>query len=276
MLKSISSIISAVVAVCTIASTCGTISTAQCFIETETTCQTTTLTDQELNALENECKGYGQGHECDDMNRPLGALNFNAQYSKYGGYALFEDKKEICLTFDQGYENGYTAPILDTLKEKNAKAVFFLTGDYARRNPELVKRMIDEGHTIGNHGLDHASLPKLSYEEAKKEIMDNHNYVKETYGVEMKYFRPPCGEFSEKSIAIAQQFGYDTILWSFAYCDWDVNNQPDVATGFDKVSKSAHEGEILLLHSVSSTNSAILGDVIDSFREQGFEISAPK
>ncbi len=233
------------------------------------------LSDDEINGLDNECFGYGQGHQCDDKNRPLCALDFNAKYSCYDGYAIFESDKNICLTFDQGYENGYTAPILDTLKAKNAKAIFFLTGDYARRNPELVKRMIDEGHIIANHGLDHASLPSLSIADAEKEIMDNHNYVKETYGVDMTYFRPPCGEYSEKAIAVAQKYGYKTLVWSFAYCDWDVNNQPDVQTAFNKVTSSAHGGEILLLHSVSSTNAAILGDVIDNFRAQGYEIALP-
>lgn len=122
---------------------------------------------------------------------------FNEQFGSYSAYAVTDGDK-ICLTFDQGYENGFTAPILDTLKEKNVKAVFFLTGDYAKRNKELVQRMIDEGHIIGNHGMKHASLPKLSDEEAREEIMSLHDYVKETYGYEMKYFRPPCGEYSEK------------------------------------------------------------------------------
>ena len=184
-------------------------------------------------------------------------------------------EKVIYLTFDAGYENGYTAPILDTLKEKNVKAVFFLTGDYAERNPQLVRRMIDEGHIIGNHGMKHASLPSLSVEDAKNEIMSLHDFVKEKYNYEMTYFRPPCGEYSEQSMAVCNELGYKTLLWSFAYQDWDVNNQPDPAAAFDKVSNAAHGGGIYLLHSVSSTNAEILPRVIDSLREQGFELALP-
>ena len=233
------------------------------------------LTDEELNALDNECLGYGQGHECDDKNRPVCAANFNALYNLYDGYAMLNSDKEIYLTFDQGYENGYTAPILDTLKEKNAKAIFFLTGDYARRNPELVKRMIDEGHIIGNHGLDHAALPKLSISEAETEITELHKFVADKYGYEMTYFRPPCGEYSERAIALTQRLGYKTFLWSFAYCDWDVNDQPNAQAAFDRITGAAHGGEIILLHSVSRTNSEILGNVIDNFRDQGYEIALP-
>lgn len=218
--------------------------------------------------------GYGQGKEVNDENCPLGALMFNEQYYGCDAYAM-TDSSTICLTFDQGYENGYTAPILDTLRDKNVKAVFFLTGDYAKRNKELVQRMIDEGHIIGNHGMSHASLPKLSEADAEKEIMSLHNYVLEEYGYEMKYFRPPCGEYSEQALALAQKCGYTTLLWSFAYCDWDVNAQPAVNESREKVSAAAHHGAIYLLHSVSSTNSEILGSVIDDIRSSGYEFSLP-
>lgn len=225
--------------------------------------------------LDNTLCGYGQGREVNDENCPVGALMFNEQYYSYGAYAV-TDSDKICLTFDQGYENGYTAPILDTLKEKNVKAVFFLTGDYAKRNQELVKRMIDEGHIIGNHGMAHASLPKLSEEEAKNEIMSLHDYVKETYGYEMKYFRPPCGEFSEKALSTVQSCGYKTLVWSFAYCDWDVNDQPEPAAALERVSSAAHSGAIYLLHSVSSTNCEILPQAIDNIRAAGFEFALPE
>lgn len=226
-------------------------------------------------ALDCTCRGYGQGREVDEKNRPVGAEMFNSEYGQYDCYAMFEDEKKICLTFDQGYENGYTAPIMDTLKDKNVKAVFFLTGDYAERNPELVKRMIDEGHIIGNHGWKHASLPDLSESEAEKEIITLHNYVKEKFGYEMCYLRPPCGEYSEQALATCQKLGYKTLLWSFAYEDWDVNKQPDPDAAFERVSTAAHGGAIYLLHSVSSTNAEILPRVIDSIREQGFELSLP-
>lgn len=239
------------------------------------------LTDDEICALDGTKKGFGQGRETDELNRPLGGLMFNADYSKYGAYSLDESEsaeKQIYLTFDQGYENGFTAPILDTLKEKNVKAVFFLTGDYAKRNSGLVQRMIDEGHILGNHGMKHASIPELSacsVADAENEIMSLHDFVKETYGYEMKYFRPPCGEYSERAAAIAQRLGYKTLFWSFAYADWDVNDQPDTAEAFERVSGAAHGGGIFLLHSVSETNCTILPKVIDSFREQGFELTVP-
>lgn len=230
-----------------------------------------------VNASALDCTvcGYGQGHEVNENNCPVGALMFNDSYSEYGAYAVTKGDN-IILTFDQGYENGYTAPILDTLREKNVKAVFFLTGDYAKRNPALVKRMIDEGHIIGNHGMKHSSLPKLSDEEAREEIMSLHDYVKQTYGYEMKYFRPPCGEYSEKALSTVQECGYTTLLWSFAYCDWDVNAQPDTVSSLEKVTGAAHKGAIYLLHSVSATNCEILPEVIDSIRSAGYEFGLPE
>ncbi len=236
------------------------------------------LTDSDISSfsqLSRESHGYGQGLECDDENRPTGAMMFNDEYSCYDSYAIFNDGKGVCLTFDQGYENGYTESILDTLKEKNVKAVFFLTGDYAKSNKALVKRMIDEGHIIGNHGMKHRSLPTLSPEQAEEEIMSLHNFVQQEYNYDMTYFRPPCGEYSEQALAVCKKLEYKTMLWSFAYCDWDVNNQPAVNTAFERVSGAAHNGAIYLLHSVSATNAEILPQVIDSIRVQGYEFTLP-
>lgn len=216
--------------------------------------------------------GYGQGSAVDSRNRPVDAAEFNSRYGDLDACALSEDNNRIIITFDQGYENGYTEKILDTLKEKNVKAIFFLTGDYAKKEKSLVKRMIDEGHILGNHGMTHASLPELSDDEAEKEIMSLHNYVLEEYGYEMQYFRCPCGEYSEKSLETVQKCGYSTLFWSFAYVDWKTDSQPSAGEGLKKLTESAHGGEILLLHSVSSTNAEILGDVIDNFRAQGFTV----
>ncbi len=225
--------------------------------------------------LSTEKHGYGQGVIVDGENRPVGATDFNAVYSQYGAYALKEtDEKVIYLTFDQGYENGYTAAILDTLKEKGVKATFFVVGDYAKRNEELVKRMIDEGHTVGNHSMSHYSMPDLSQAECFDEINSLHEYVKEHYGYEMKLFRPPMGEFSEASLEYTKECGYETVLWSFAYADWDVNKQPDLAQAMEKIVSAAHGGAVYLLHSVSQTNAEILGDVIDRLTEQGYTFAA--
>lgn len=227
-------------------------------------------------ALSTEKHGYGQGVQLDDKNRPTGALDFNANYGKYGAEALREDKKNILITFDQGYENGYTAQILDTLKEKKVKAVFFLLQDYAERNPELVQRMIDEGHIVGNHSVSHYSMPDLSVEECRQEIEGLQEYMKQNFGVTMKLFRPPMGEFSEQSLSVTKDCGLSTMLWSFAYADWDVNAQPDPAQAKEKLIGAAHEGAVYLLHSVSQTNAEVLGEVIDGIRYEGFEFEKLK
>lgn len=227
-------------------------------------------------ALSTEKHGYGQGVQLDDKNRPMGALDFNANYGKYGAEALREDKKNILLTFDQGYENGYTAQILDTLKEKKVKAVFFLLQDYAERNPELVQRMIDEGHIVGNHSVSHYSMPDLSVEECRQEIEGLQEYMKQNFGVTMKLFRPPMGEFSEQSLSVTKDCGLSTMLWSFAYADWDVNAQPNPAQAKEKLIGAAHEGAVYLLHSVSQTNAEVLGEVIDGIRDEGFEFEKLK
>lgn len=216
--------------------------------------------------------GYGQGTAVDENNCPTGAVEFNSMYSGSGTYSLTGDNSRIIITFDQGYENGYTSKILDTLKEKHVSAIFFLTGDYAKKEKALVRRMIDEGHVIGNHGMTHAKLPDLSPDELKEEVMSLHQYVLDEYGYEMQYFRYPCGEYSESTIEQLQKLGYKTLFWSFAYVDWKTDSQPSPETGFKKLTESAHGGEILLLHSVSSTNAQILGDVIDNLRAKGFKL----
>lgn len=227
------------------------------------------------SSLDNTLYGYGQGRQVDDNNCPIGAIDFNSTYVCYDAQAV-TNGKNIILTFDQGYENGYTEKILDTLKEKNVKAVFFLTGDYAKKCGSIVKRMIDEGHIIGNHGMRHASLPKLDEAGMREEILSLHDYVRDTYGYEMKYFRPPCGEYSQQALAEIQKCGYKTLLWSFAYCDWDVNDQPPAADALERVTGAAHEGAIYLLHSVSATNCEILPQVIDSLRSEGYTFGLPE
>lgn len=223
-------------------------------------------------AEDNSLIGYGQGMAVDAQNRPLDALSFNDRYCDYDAFAVSNDDKRIILTFDQGYENGYTEKILNTLKEKDVTAMFFLTGDYAKKENALVKRMIAEGHILGNHGMTHASLPSLSIEDGKKEVMSLHQYVLDNYGYEMQFFRFPCGEYSEQALKTVNDCGYKTVFWSFAYVDWKTDAQPDKNEALNKLVASAHGGEILLLHSVSATNAEILGDVIDELRERGFTV----
>lgn len=216
--------------------------------------------------------GYGQGTQVNAENMPLGALDFDAEYHKYDAYATTPDRNRIIITFDQGYENGYTSQILDTLAEKNVTAIFFLTGDYAKKETELVNRMIAEGHMLGNHGMTHASLPLLDENSAKEEIMSLHNYVLENYDYDMQYFRCPCGEYSEQALKIVQELNYKTIFWSGSHVDWLTDKQPDPEQSLQKLVSNAHGGEILLLHSVSQTNAQILGDLIDNLREKGYII----
>ena len=183
-----------------------------------------------------------------------------------------DTSKTMYLTFDEGYENGYTAKILDTLKAKKCSAVFFVTMPNVKQNPDLVRRMIDEGHIVGNHSVNHKSMPTLSTETAAQEIIGLHNYVKENFGYEMTLFRPPMGEWSTRTLEIANRLHYKTILWSYAYLDYDVNNQMGVDKAFPKVTGSAHNGAVYLLHAVSKDNAEMLGDVIDAFRADGYTL----
>ena len=222
--------------------------------------------------LSADAAGYGQGKERDAQNCPVGARMFQEQYADAGAYALSEDPERIVLTFDQGYENGYTAQILDTLREKHVTAIFFLTGDYAKKEPALVRRMIAEGHMLGNHGMQHLAAPTLSDAELEQEIMDLHRYVLEQYGCEMQYFRPPCGEYDERVLEKVRQLGYRTVFWSYAYVDWKTDAQPAPAEALAGLTGAAHGGAIYLLHAVSATNAEVLGALIDSLREKGFTV----
>lgn len=228
-----------------------------------------------VESLSTEIKDWGQGTNVDEKNRPAGAVSYQEKYGKYHALFLGEDTQKIYLTFDMGYEYGCTESILNTLKEKNVKAVFFVTYPYVRDEPELVQRMLDEGHIVGNHSTTHpsAGIPSLSVEGQQKEIMDTHNYVKENFDYEMNLFRFPAGKFSEQSLAVLANCGYTGVFWSFAYLDYDVNNQPDQAKSLQKMKDCLHPGAIYLLHGQSETNAAVLGDLIDAARENGYEVA---
>lgn len=235
--------------------------------------KTATLALSDIEKLDNSSIGYGQGVDVNSDNIPLGAVNFNKSYADYSAYSYNEDTEKITLTFDQGYENGYTAQILDTLKEKNVHAVFFAVLDYAEKNPELVERMIDEGHTVGNHSATHPSFPELSVDAMQNEIAEVHEYVKENFDYEMTLFRFPSGEYSERALAAVQNAGYSSIFWSFAYEDWNTDAQPDPSEALEKIVSHAHNGAVYLLHSVSATNAKVLGEAIDKIRAAGYEFN---
>lgn len=235
-----------------------------------------TITNTQIEnvaSLDNTLLEWGQGSNVDDQNRPVGSTSYQEKYGKYNAYFIGEGEKTIYLTFDEGYECGYSPSILDTLKEKNVKATFFITEPYAKDEPELVQRMIDEGHMVGNHSVTHPSsgLPSQTIEQQQFEIMDNHNYVKEHFNYEMHLFRYPAGKFSEQSLAVINNCNYKSVFWSFAYYDYDVNNQPDQAESLQKLMDKLHPGALYLLHAESETNTAILGDFIDQARALGYE-----
>ena len=217
----------------------------------------------EIGALDSEALGWGPGGPVDSENRSQGAIAYQEKYGKYDAYFIAPSSEKIYLTFDEGYENGYTADILDTLKEKGVHAVFFITMPYAKEQPELVQRMIDEGHIVGNHSNKHITYPSLSLDEAKEDLMSLHQYMLDTYQYKMSVFRFPEGNFSEQALALVQSCGYKTLFWSFAYKDWHTDNQPDPASALDTMLKKAHPGAIYLLHAVSSTNAQVLGAFID-------------
>lgn len=230
-------------------------------------------TRDEINALDGTKSGYGPGVNVDADNRPSGATVMQDRYGKYGAVFIAPKSDNIYLTFDLGYENGYTGKIIDTLNSKGVKGLFFVTMDYCKASPDIVKRIVDEGHVLGNHSIHHKSMPTLTLDEMQSEIMDLHNYIKENYGYEMNLFRPPMGEFSERSLALTQSLGYQSVLWSFAYLDYDVDNQPEPSAALERVTGAAHGGGVFLLHAVSKTNTEILGSVIDSFKAKGFTVA---
>lgn len=192
---------------------------------------------------------------------------------EFNGYYLGDtSKKVIYLTFDEGYENGYSSKILDILKENDVKAAFFVTTPYIKANKDLIKRMVDEGHIVGNHSTTHPSMPTVTdINKFNDEILTCAETFKEVTGKDMpKFFRPPMGEYSETSLKRTNDLGYKTIFWSFAYKDWDKNNQPSPDYAKETILKRTHNGAIMLLHAVSKTNTEVLDDVIKEWKNQGY------
>ncbi|MBE5960650.1 MAG: delta-lactam-biosynthetic de-N-acetylase [Lachnospiraceae bacterium] len=195
------------------------------------------------------------------------------EMKKYDAYYIDQSgEKVIYLTFDAGFENGNTAPILDALKKHNVKATFFLVGNYLRTSPDLVKRMIAEGHTVGNHTESHPNMSKIGNMEAfKKEIGGLETLYKEVTGEELvKLYRPPQGIYSTKNLEMAKELGYKTIFWSLAYVDWYENKQPTKEEAFKKLLGRIHPGAIVLLHSTSKTNGEILDELLTKWEEMGY------
>lgn len=218
---------------------------------------------------------WGMAPDRDELNRPVTALTYQENYSdRYVDFIIPTEEKTIYLTFDEGYENGYTESILDTLAAHNATGIFFVTKPYAEDNPDLVRRMIDEGHIVGNHTVHHPSdgLTEYDIDYQTNEVTETHDYIKENFDYDMFLFRYPTGKFSEQSLAVVSNCGYRSVFWSFAYADWDRENQPDPTEALNKVTDSLHPGAIYLLHAVSSTNASILDDFLTNAENEGYTI----
>jgi len=207
-----------------------------------------------------------------DGERPIG--NATAEYlAQFDAYFIgAADDKVIYLTFDAGYENDLTAGILDTLKKHEAPAAFFLVGHYLKTNPELIKRMVEEGHLVANHTMTHPDMSKLSSKEAfAKEINQVEDLYREITGQEIpRFYRPPQGIYSESNLKMAQELGYKTIFWSAAYRDWIDDKQPTREEAFGKLIPRTHPGAVLLLHNTSKTNAAILDELLGRYKEMGY------
>lgn len=192
--------------------------------------------------------------------------------AKYGAFYKGDPaRKVLYLTFDNGYENGYTTKILDVLKKEKVPATFFVTGHYLESEPELVKRMVKEGHIVGNHSWSHPDLTQMSNERIKEELEKVRQKTEELTGKkEMDYLRPPRGILSERTMAIAKEQGYTHVLWSLAYVDWKTDQQKGAQYAYDSIMKQIHPGAIILLHTVSKDNADTLENVLKDLKKQGY------
>ena len=184
-------------------------------------------------------------------------------------------EKVLFLTFDAGYENGYTEKILDVLQKHQIPAAFFLVGNYIEKNADLVRRMVADGHIVANHTMHHPDMSKIVDKDSfSKELKDLENLFQETTGREMpKYYRPPQGLFSEDNLKMARDLGYKTVFWSLAYVDWNADNQPTAETAFSKLLPRTHNGAVVLLHSTSATNAEILDELLTKWKEMGYRFA---
>ncbi len=203
---------------------------------------------------------------------PVGNATFDELKAYNAYYAEDTEEKVLYLTFDCGYENGNTEPILDALKKHKAPATFFVVGNFISTSPDLVKRMHEEGHTVGNHTYHHPDMSQISTKEAfAKELGDVEELYQEITGKTMtKYYRPPQGKYSTDNLQMAKDMGYHTFFWSLAYVDWYQDDQPTHEEAFDKLLGRIHPGAIVLLHSTSSTNAEILDELLGKWEDMGY------
>ena len=226
------------------------------------------LTSGKVMEAENWGLGFGA-----EGTRPSGTAG-EKELKKYDAYYIAPDKEEkrLYLTFDCGYENGNTEAILDALKKHNVSATFFVVGHYLESAPDMVRRMVEEGHTVGNHTYHHPDMSKISDQASfQKEMDDVAALYKEVTGEEMSmYYRPPQGKYSTGNLQLAQALGYKTFFWSLAYVDWNVDKQPSHEEAFGKLLSRVHPGAIVLLHNTSRTNGEILDELLTKWEEMGY------
>mgnify|MGYP000467193969 FL=1 len=237
----------------------------------KTVSTSTTIDETNIESLDNKKIGWGIKRNNNHEQPDVGSVNRKILDKYQGIYMGNNDKKLIYLTFDLGYEAGYTSKILEVLKQNDVKATFFITAHYVNTQPDLVKQMIDEGHIVGNHTVNHKSMPTCSLDTIKKEVMDLHSAIYDKFGYEMKFIRPPKGEYSERTVAYTNTLGYTSVMWSFAYDDWDEAKQGRESYGKKKILDNLHNGEVMLLHATSKDNSNILDEVIKEIKNQGYE-----
>lgn len=228
---------------------------------------------QEPAAVPASAQGASWGLSFGEEGQPPAGNADEAYLAQYN--ALFREdteEKVLYLTFDAGYENGNTGPILDALKKHGAPAAFFLVGDFLTAEPDLVRRMAAEGHTVGNHTWSHPDMSQISTEESfRQELEKNEALYRDITGQEMaRLYRPPQGKFSEENLRMAQRMGYRTVFWSLAYVDWYQDDQPTREEAFSKLVPRVHPGAVVLLHSTSSTNAAILDELLTRWEELGY------
>ena len=203
---------------------------------------------------------------------PIGSAGADQLRTLDAAYLGDTTRPVIYLTFDAGYENGATEKILDVLKKHEVKAAFFLVGNYIEKNADLVRRMAQEGHIVGNHTMHHPDMSKITDRSAfEKELKDLESLYKKVTGQDMpKYYRPPQGIYSEENLKMAQALGYQTVFWSLAYVDWNNDSQPTKEQAFGKLLPRIHNGAIVLLHSTSKTNAQILDELLTKWKEMGY------
>lgn len=222
------------------------------------------------NKEENWGLGFSQEGE-----PPTGNATPDELKKYHCGYRNPTDEKVIYLTFDCGYENGNTEPILDALKKHNAVGTFFVVGHFLESSPEIVKRMVQEGHLVGNHTYHHLDMSQISTKESfQKELNDVENLFHDITGTDLApFYRPPQGKFSESNLKAASELGYKTFFWSLAYVDWMQDDQPTKEQAFDKLLSRIHPGAVVLLHSTSSTNAQILDELLCRWEDMGYHFA---